>query len=150
MDILAIFEGAKVTYKHVPEVRPDIAIQSKKDIYSVNKYLEGMHGTVIAIEMIQTGQPSRYADSVYEARIFCHQPNVLTTSAPMLRCIDEATARQLAKAFVRWWSDDPGFLGARLASIHPEPNPCGLTEYKLMEDGRSSCWRVKIVQPYCD
>jgi hypothetical protein len=143
-------KGEAVTYKHVPEVRPDLALQSKKDIDNVNKYMDGLYGTVISIETISAGQGSRYADSVYEARIFCHQPNVLTTGAPLLRCIDEATARQLAKAFVRWWPDIPEFLSSYLEYIKPETNPCGLAEYKLREDGRSSCWHVKIVQPYCD
>ena len=114
--------------------------------------MDDLHGTVITIKRIRSGQPRAYADSVDEAIIFCFQPNVLTTNAPLLRTITKPIAEYLARLFVSDWSPEPKFLESRLNFLEPVPNPCGLEEYKnrLGEEVRASAWHVKITHPYCD
>lgn len=133
---------------------PDVRDKSKREIESVNKWIDDLRGVVIGIQHIHGGQPRPYADSIYESVIFLHQPNALTTGAPLTRSITEAEARALARIFVRGWSDDPQFLQPYLEFIRPEPNPCGLEDYGATkrpgDPVRSCCWRVRVVEPYCD
>lgn len=139
-------------YAHQDVVKPEIAERSQKDIAAVNAYVDGLKGCVITIETIRHGQPRPYADSFYESRIFCHQPNVMTTNAPLLRTITRKQAELIARIFVSDWTDNPQFLDTRLEFLKAEPNPCGLEESKYKHDTeeRSSCWRVCVRQPYND
>lgn len=139
-------------YQYQEKARADIAEKSIRDIEAVNKYIDGLHGTIISIQRIRAGQARPYADSVDEALIFCHQPNVMTTNAPLLRVITRKDAEAIARIFVGSWSDNPQFLETRLESLTPEPNPCGLEECKgrTGDEVRSSCWRVVLRSPYND
>lgn len=148
-------------YVQRDEVLPALQEKSRRDIEAVNTYMDSLHGTVVSIQWIRSGQQRAYADSVYEALIFCHNPNVLTTNAPQLRTITEDDAKALARIFVRTWSDDPtAFLASTLDFVRPERNPCGLEEREIgtplagykgpPQPLRSSCWRVQITAPYCD
>ncbi len=140
-------------YVHQEKVNPEIAARSKRDIEAVNQWIDNMHGTVIGIKRIRSGQARPYADSVDEAIIFCHQPNSLTTGAPLVRLLSKDDARALAQIFVGKWSDDPKFLETRLTTLEPVANPCGLEEHRgeYAEDrGLHAAWRVVITSPYTD
>lgn len=145
-------KGYHLKYTHRTEVRHDIAEESKKNIAAVNDYIDNLRGVVISVQTIRAGQPRAYADSIYEALIFCHRPNVFTTGAPAMAFITEEEAKSLAKIFVHRFEDTPKFLEPRLVSIKPEKNPCGLDESSTLFnwEGRAPCWRVVINQPYCD
>lgn len=129
---------------------PNVLSKSEEDIDCVNKYMDSLKGTVVSIQSISAGQRGPYADSVYEAVIFCHQPNSLTTNAPLTRVINIEQAKAIAKIFVHDFDETPkNWSSPQLTSIRPEPNPCGLTESKEHSDkGRHSCWRVQIVLPF--
>ena len=133
-------------------ISPDVLSKSKKDIDSVNKYMDSLKGTVVSIQSISAGQPRPYADSIYEALIFCHQPNSLTTNAPNLRVIDIEQAKAIARIFVHHWDDTPAnWASANLGFIRTEPNPCGMEEWKVHTDkGLHSCWRVQVILPFTD
>jgi hypothetical protein len=138
---------------HTPSnINPDVLQKSKTDIDSVNNYMDSIKGTVVSIKTICSGQPRPYADSVYEAVIFCHQPNSLTTNAPNLRVIDSEQAKAIARIFVHHWDDTPAnWASSRLSFIRPEPNPCGIEEHKSHTDrGLHSCWRVQVISPFTD
>lgn len=139
-------------YQHRPEVKPELAEQSRKDIEAVNAYMDTLKGTVISIQRIRGGQPRPYADSVDEALIFCFHPNIWTTNGPCPSYIGREDAARLARLFVGGWEDDPKFLDSRLELLEPAPNPCGLKELGSMRDEkvRACCWRVIIRHPYCD
>lgn len=144
-------------YLHQPKVLESIAEKSKSDIVAVNNYVDNLKGTVITIETIRHGQAGAYQDSFYEAKIFCHSPNVYTTNGPLIRTINEQQAKTLARIFVSDWSDEPKFLASRLSFIRPLPNPCGLAEYSaeigsesVSGEIRSSCWHVLVISPYND
>lgn len=139
-------------YQHQDKVNRDIAAKSIADIEQVNSYLDNLKGTVVSIQRIRAGQQGAYQDTVYESIIFCHQPNCLTTNAPLLRSITRDEAKAIARVFVGRWKDDPVFLDARLETLEPLPNPCGLEEFKPREgqEERSSTWRVVIREPYND
>ena len=124
-------------------VLPEINDQSEREIKAVNDYIDRVKGTVVSVELIHAGQPRPYADSVYEALIFCHQPNSKTTNAPHVRTIDIEEAKAIARIFVHGFDDTPAdWASPKLEFIRPEPNPCGLEEYASHE--RHSCWRVRI------
>lgn len=133
-------------------ISPDVLSKSEADIDSVNKYMDSIKGTVVSIQTISAGQPRPYADSVYEAVIFCHQPNSLTTNAPNTRVINIEQAKAIARIFVHHWDDTPeNWASSRLSFIRPEPNPCGLEEWQGHSDiGLHSCWRVQVVSPFTD
>ena len=136
-------------YSFQPKVRPDLAAKSEKDIDSINAYMDNLRGTVITIKTIRHGQARAYADSVYEAVIYCYQPNVLTTNAPLPRYITKETAKVLARLFVHDWADTPKFGEPSLEFLGPEPDPCRLVTSPMPLD-KSSCWRVVVMQPYLD
>jgi len=140
-----------------PEVYPELREQSKKQIDICNQYVDDLHGTIVTIKTIQCGQTRPYADSVYESLIFCFQPNVYTTNGPCGRQIDEAAARMIARLFVRDWGEhETPYLGGYLSFIRPEKDPAELDEkvkrgYLGDNDVvRSSCWRVRVIMPFCD
>lgn len=141
-------------YQHIPGVLPGLAAKAQEDIEKVNKYIDGLRGTIISIERIRSGQAKPYADSVDEALIFCHQPNVFSNNAPGMRTITRKQAETLARTFVSNWKDEPVFLDSRLECLEPAPNPCGVVETKYQsradEEVRSSCWRVVVRHPYND
>ena len=138
-------------YVHRPEVHPDIAEQSKREIDSVNAYMDDLSGTVVAIQRIRSGQAGPYQDTIDEAVIFCYRPNLFTTNGPGAYGITLEEAKTLARIFVGNWSDNPQFLESRLEFLRPEMNPCGLEQTKIAHvTGRSMCWRVRIRKPYCD
>ena len=139
-------------YQHQEKVLPALAERSHKDIDAVNSYMDSLRGTVITIERIRSGQPRPYADSVGEYRIALHQPNVLTTNSPMIRLIDEESAKAIARVIVLdfpktdnpkdWWS-------TKLDYFRAEKNPWGLDEGSK-EDGASACWHFQMTTPYTD
>lgn len=138
-------------YVQQAAVLPGIAEKSKRNIEDVNEYVDNLHGAVITIKRIRSGQPRPYADSVAEVVIFCFQPNVLTTNAPLIWTITRPIAEQLVRAFVGAWSESPKFLESRLNFLTPIRNPCGLDEPKSSDgEERSSAWHVQITHPYCD
>ena len=113
-------------YAHQDKVLPELAERSKKDIEAANAYVDNLKGTIISIQRIRSGQPRPYADSIDEALIFCHQPNAMTTNAPLVRTITRKDAELLARMFVGQWTDEPKFLESRLELLEAAPNPCGL------------------------
>jgi hypothetical protein len=140
-------------YQHQPKVNPAIAAQSIRDIEAVNAFVDDVRGTVVTIQRIRSGQSRPYADSVDEAIIFCHQPNSLTTNAPMVRSITRDEAKTLARIFVGKWTEPVTHgLDTKLEVLEPLKNPCGLEEYenRAGEEPRASTWRVVIRQPYND
>lgn len=145
-------EQKPVKYIHRMDVRPDIAEKSRKNIDSVNAYIDKLRGTIVSIERIRSGQPRPYADSVDEAIIFCHRPNLFATNGPGICGITRKEAETLARIFVTNWSDEPKFLDSRLELLAPTPNPCGLDEYKsdFDKETRACAWRVIVRHPYND
>lgn len=137
-------------YKEVPQVLAKITEDHKKWIDSVNNYMDELRGTVISFQHVRSGQPRPYADSVYETIICAHQPNIYTTGAPGLRYISRTVARELARTFVRNFSDTPAPYGAVLRELTPCPNPWGIPERGHDEEDLSACWRVVIVEPFTD
>lgn len=137
-------------YRFVKEVMPELAEESERDIKAVNEYIDNVHGTIIAIETLRSGQSKPYADSVDEALIFVHSPNVYTTNGPVLRRISREQAILLARMFVSNWSDKPVFLDSRLEYLEPEPNPCNIKDSAKDVPGVAACWRVRIRHPYND
>lgn len=132
-----------------PRVRPELLEKSEKDIGHVNAYVDGLKGTVVTIETIRTGQSAPYKDAIYESLIFCHQPNTLTTNAPIIRSINLDQAKAIAKIFVHSFEEPPAdWASPTLEFIRPEPNPCGINEGE--RDGFHSCWRVRIRLAYTD
>ena len=81
-------------YIHRDEVKPELAARSKREIEALNSYLEDLHGIVVTIKRIRSGQPRPYADSVDEAVIFCFQPNMWTTNGPLVCSITRPQAEQ--------------------------------------------------------
>ncbi len=132
------------------QVLDSINEQSERDINAVNGYIDGIKGTVISVEVLRSGQAGPYQDSVYEALIFCHQPNCKTNNAPLPRVIDIEQAKSIARIFLHDFDDTPkDWASATLKFIRPEPNPCGLKEYKgYSENGLHSCWRVCVTMEY--
>ena len=139
-------------YIHQDKVLPEIADKSKHAIEALNAYMDDLHGTIITLKRIRSGQPRPCADRVDEAIIFCFQPNILTTNGPLVRSITRSVAEQLARTFVSNWSDEPKFLESRLDYLTPVLNPCGLAEYKMRpgKELRASAWHVQITHPHCD
>ena len=135
-------------YKFNSKVNPEVAVKSEKDIDSINTYMDNLRGTVITIKTIRHGQARAYADSIYEAIIYCYQPNVLTTNAPLPRYITKEEAKVLARLFVHDWSDTPKFGEPSLGFLGPEQDPCGLAVSMPLD--KSSCWRVIVTRPYLD
>jgi hypothetical protein len=92
----------------------------------------------ITIETIQAGQPSAYADSVYEAVLTFNQHR--EDQAP-----DDST-----RIGYRPTPDTVGALvKILLHHFEAEPGPYGprLEHFKEIKPG---CWHVKIREPYCD
>ena len=151
-----------MTYKQQSKVNPQLDELHHKQIDAVNGYIDRLSGTVISIETIRHGQPRPYADSEYEAIIFCHRPNMWTTNGPCPTRITEEEARWLAKRFVLDWDDsNKTGWGPQLQFIRPEKDPCGLDvkdeaervlakHMSAGESVKSCCWRVRIVEPYSD
>ena len=140
-------------YKHQKEVLPRVQEKSKKEIDAVNRYIDSLKGTIVSIEIIRRGQSRPYTDSIDEALIFCHQPNVLTTNAPFVRTITREQAKVLARIFVGSWEETPKYaFESRLELLKPTPNPCDLDEQNKSSfnenEDRASCWRVVIRHPY--
>jgi hypothetical protein len=144
-------------YNHRPEVNETIAERSKANIEAVNKWFDEMRGTMIGVKVLSSGQPRPYADSVTDAIIYCVQPNVLTTNAPVSRVISRDVAKELARIFLcasattLKESSEAGAYETRIDRLTPQPDACGLEEHAAhTAKGLSSCWRVVIRSPYCD
>ncbi len=133
-------------------VLPEINDQSEVEINAVNNYIDKVKGTIISVETIRSGQSGPYQDTVYEALIFCHQPNVMTTNSPLVRLIDIEQAKAIARIFVCNFEDEPKtWASPTLNFICPEPNPCGLREHEVhAEKGLYPCWRVCVTMAYTD
>lgn len=123
---------------------------SKRDIDAVNAYIDTLKGTVVSIQSISAGQQRSYGDSVYEALIFCHQPNCNTLNAPLTRVIDINAAKAIARIFVCNFDDEPkDWASPKLDFIRPEVNPCGLQDHSVHSNqGLHSCWRVRVTMAY--
>ena len=132
------------------KVLASINEQSEKEINAVNGYIDRIKGTVVSVEVIRAGQPGPYQDSVYEALIFCHQPNCKTTNAPLTRVINVEQAKAIARIFLCDFSDTPeSWSSPKLQFIRPEKNPCGLEENTVhSEKGLHACWRVRVTMEY--
>lgn len=133
-----------------PKVSAKLNEESEKNINSVNEYMDRLKGTVISVNVIHSGQTGPYQDSLYEAVIFCHLPNSLTTNAPLVRTISEEQAKTIARIFLCDFSDNPeDWASPRLVYVRPEKNPCGLEENSdYFRMGYHSCWRVQIHRAY--
>ena len=134
------------------KVLPELNAKSETEINAVNDYIDKLKGTVISVQQIRAGQAGPYQDTVYEALIFCHQPNLLTTNAPGVRVINIEQAKAIARIFVCNFADVPeNWASPKLEFIRPEKNPCGLEESEnLTKQGLHSCWRVKLTLAFTD
>lgn len=142
-----------MTFINRPEVLPHLLERSKRDIDAVNEYMDKLKGTVISCEWIRSGQAGPYQDSVTEIRIFGHQPNSLTTNAPMVRTFTRADILILARLFLGDFKEKPEFLSTHLEYLEPEGNPCGLEQYTNNHPTllpRHSCWRIRVRTPWND
>lgn len=144
-------------YMHQSKVLETLAERSRRDIDAVNKWFDEMRGTMIGVKILSSGQARPYADSVTDAIIYCVQPNILTTNAPISRVISRDDAKELARIFLCASakaikeSSEAGAYDTRIDSLTPVADACGLEEHASHKaKGLSSTWKVVIRTPYCD
>lgn len=132
-----------------PNVLPEVKEKAKRQIDTVNAWLDALSGTMICVKTIAAGQSRPYGPTVYESVIYCFQPNVNTVGAPLPRVIDESQAKAIARIFVHAFDDEPkNWASARLEFIRPEADPCLDVPKGHAERGLHSCWRARITMEY--
>lgn len=142
-------------YVHQPKVAPDVAEKSRRDVEAVNAWIDALRGTVIAVQLWRSGQTRPYADSVTEGLLHLHQPNALTTGAPLLRTVTREQAKALVELVAHQGVRLPeaGACGAfdeHLECLEPHEDPCGLVAGPVVAGERHHCWLFRIRAPYCD
>ena len=98
--------------------------------------------TIIKIEHLKSGQPSRYADSAYESRISAEWDGS-GTMAPQKLNRDQALA--ITNQFVY------PFEHEMEPRTNPSSFPFGLNAFLQFarQEGDGS-WLVRVVRPFCD
>jgi hypothetical protein len=97
-------------------------------------------GRIIAVKMLQTGQPRAYADSVYEAEITFTGKNISTRPAGVVLVTGSNPPREFVEKVTRLLVHDwDGGWGGSLTRME-----------KIQESRGHSTWAVKIVVPYTD
>lgn len=141
-------------YVHQPKVYPDLAEESKRNIEAVNAWIDKLKGTIIAVEIHQSGQARPYADSVTSGILHLHSPNLFTTNAPGVRLITRDEAKAILRIVCNEGNlpeaNECGAFDTHLEDLSPADDPCGLRESKADDKGRSHCWRFRIRTRYCD
>lgn len=96
----------------------------------------------VTIARIRSGQDRAYADTVVEAEILFEggcRSAVAGCDFPYFSNPSEELVKQIARAHLGGWIDEPGPFDPKLA------------ELRKIEHGHChSIWFVRIVQPYCD
>lgn len=141
-------------YAHQDKVIPAIAEKSKRDTDAVNAWIDNLKGVVVALEIWRSGQSGPYQDSITEGLLHLHQPNCLTTNAPLSRVISRDEARTIIGVLVQSRmlpQNEAGPYGEYLQLLEPHADPCGLDVYQNhVAEGLHNCWRFVIRHPYCD